>query len=54
MDEEAERRRIKEQLARCRRLAEQITDEVTTENLRQFVKDLEERLRTLGSGPDGT
>jgi DNA repair exonuclease SbcCD ATPase subunit len=48
MDRDQEKRKIKEQLATCRRLASEFTDGVTAQNLKQYAADLEVRLEELG------
>lgn len=47
MDRNPEKRKIKEQIATCRRLASEFVDGVTARNLEQFAAELQERLEAL-------
>ncbi|OSJ30566.1 hypothetical protein BST63_12350 [Bradyrhizobium canariense] len=54
MDRDEEKRKIKEQLATCRRLAAEFMDGVTAQNLEQLAAELEGRLEELArAGPGG-
>jgi hypothetical protein len=51
MEQDREKMALERQLATCRRLANEFTDGVTAQNLRELAAELEHRLRALDNSP---
>jgi hypothetical protein len=47
MDREQEKRKLQEQLAKCRRLSRDFTDGITAKNLKELEAELEQKLREI-------
>jgi hypothetical protein len=46
-DQERQRRKLEERLARCRELAREYTEGMTAKNLRDLAAEIEQEIRTL-------